>query len=143
MLRVLSLSILAFAACGGGALQNVRFVNKTQFTIAEVYVYSVGSPNHGASRGKLAPGATLDVKMKAGNIEVLGISEKIQINDKLRDVRQASTTIQLQRPAQMIFHDSDQPPPDLKNKDVFGAAFQLPAAKKEPEPAPEPEAPSP
>ena len=71
------------------------------------------------------------------------VSEKIYLNDKVRDVYQASSTIQLVRPLLMIIHDADKTPPDLQNKDAIGIAFQPRALPKapEPEPTPVPDAP--
>jgi hypothetical protein len=140
MLRI-ALVLIAIAACGGPAMQNVQLVNKTPRTIAEVYLFPAGSQNQGASRGTLAPGATMNIKMKAGNVEIRAVQEKIQVSEKERDVREASSTFQLVRAMQLILHESDQPPPDLKNKDVIGVTFRIPAAKKQPEPEPAPEAP--
>lgn len=141
-MRVLLLCLLV--ACGGSTMQTITLVNKTPRGIAEVFVYPANSPNHGASRGKLAPGASMTVQFKAGNVEVLATSDTIQVDDRTRDTMQAGATLQLNRPLQVIFHDSDQPPPDLGNKDVIGAAFKLlkpKAAEPEPEVTPAPEAP--
>jgi len=133
MLR-LAVLVLTVTACGGAAMQTVQLVNRTPRTIAEVYLFPAGSANHGASRGSLAPGATLAVAVKGGNVEILAVSEKVQIDDHTRETKQASSTIQLTRPLSLVFHDSDQPPPDLRNKDAIGVAFQN-------DPAPAPPAP--
>jgi hypothetical protein len=142
MLRVLVIAF-ACAACGGTAMHNVQLVNKSPRTIAEVYVFTPGSQNHGASRGSLAPGATMNVQLKKGNHEILAVSEKIYLNDTTRDVYQASSTIQLVRPTLLIVHDADQAVPDLQKKDAIGITFRPRAMPKAPEPAPESEAPVP
>src|SRR5437870_2812977 len=112
MLRVFSLLILGLAACGGAATQTLTMTNRTPRGIAEVYVYPAGAANHGANRGKLAPGASMTVKMKAGNVEVEAISDLIIIDDRTRDKMTASSVMQLNRPLSVIFHDENQPPPD-------------------------------
>ncbi len=129
--------ILFAVACGGPALHNVQLVNQTPRTITEVYLYPAGSANHGASRGSLAPNATLAVKVRAGNLGVLAISEKVRVNETESETKQASSTIQLVRPVQLIFHDSDQPAPPFENKGAIGVTFRN---SKPPEPAPEPPA---
>lgn len=136
MLRV---AVVLLAACGGPALHNVQLVNKTPRTIAEIYLYPAGSANHGASRGSLAPNATMAVKVKGGNVEVLAISEKVKVNQTESETKQASSTIQLVRPVSLIFHDSDQAPPAFEDKSSIGVTFRV---TREPEPAqPEPEGP--
>jgi hypothetical protein len=126
-------ALVLLAACGGPALHNVQLVNKTPRTIAEVYLFPAGSANHGASRGSLAPNATLAVKMKGGNVEVLAISEKVKVNQTESETKQASSTIQLVRPVSLIFHDSDQPAPAFEDKSSIGVTFRI---DKQPEPAP-------
>jgi hypothetical protein len=145
MRAIAILAIAASAACGGGAMHNVQLVNKSPRTIAEVYVFAPGSPNHGASRGSLAAGATMNLQLKQGNHEIMAVSEKVYLNDKVRDVYQASSTIQLVRPIQLIVHDDGGPAPDIKDKDKIGVTFRprsLPAPPPS-EPGPVPEAPAP
>ncbi len=126
--------LLTLAACGGPATHQVTLVNKTPRTIAEVYVFPAGAANHGASRGTLAPNATLAIKVRGGNVEVLAVSEHTKINLTESETKRASSTIQLVRPVQLIFHDSDQPAPPFEAKDQIGVTFRI---TKEPEPAPE------
>jgi hypothetical protein len=142
MLRFLLIAV-ALVACGGPAMHNVQLVNKSPRTIAEVYVFAPGSQNHGASRGSLAAGASMNLRLKGGNHEILAVSEKIYLDDKVRDVYQASSTIQLVRPLLLIVHDDGQSPPDLKNKDAIGVTFRPRAMPKAPEPEPAPETPIP
>jgi hypothetical protein len=139
-----SILLVFLVACGGAGMQTVTLVNKTPRGITEVFVFPANSSNHGASRGKLAAGASLTVQIKAGNVEVLATSETIQIDDKTRDTMQAGATLQLNRPLQVVFHDADAPPPELSSKDVIGAAFRVlkpKATEPEPEVTPAPEAP--
>jgi hypothetical protein len=137
------LILLFLVACGGGAgMQTIMLVNKTPRGITEVFVYPANSSDHGASRGKLAAGASMTVQVKGGNVEVLATSETIQIDEKTRDTMQAGATLQLNRPLQVIFHDAEQPPPELQSKDVIGAAFRVlkpKTAEPEPEVTPAPE----
>ncbi len=125
MLRVAVL-VFAVAACGGASMQTVQLVNRTPRAIAEVYLYPAGAPEHGASRGSIAPGATMAVKVKGGNVEILAVSAKVKVDAHTRETRQASSTIELNRPLSVVFHDSEQSPPDLANKDVIGVAFHTP-----------------
>lgn len=127
---MLRAALVLLAACGGPAVHNVQLVNKTPRTIAELYVFPAGSRNHGASRGSLAPNATLAIKVKGGNVEVLAISEKIKVNQTESETRQASSVIQLVKAVSLIFHDSDQPAPPFEDKSSIGITFRVP---KEPE----------
>jgi len=134
MLRLLVI-VFALVGCGGAATHQVTLVNRTPRTIAEVYLFPAGAANHGASRGSLAPNASMTVKVKGGNVEVLAISEKVRVNQTESETKQAGSTIQLVRPVSLIFHDSDQAAPPFENKDQIGVAFRI---SKEPEAAPEP-----
>src|SRR6185436_10725414 len=97
------LLVLFLFACGGsGGMQTITLVNKTQRGISEVYVYPANSPNHCASRGKLAAGGSMTVQMKAGNVEVLATSDTIQVDERTRDTMQAGATLQLNRPLQVV-----------------------------------------
>lgn len=132
-----TLAFLTLAACGGGATHQVTLVNQTPRTIAEVYLFPAGAANHGASRGSLAPNATLVLKIKGGNIEILAVAEKEKVNQTESETKQASSTIQLVKPVQLIFHDSDQPAPAFANKDQIGVTFRVSKPAPAPEPAPE------
>lgn len=128
--------LLFVAACGGPATHPVTLVNQTPRTIAEVFVFPPGAANHGSSRGSLAPGASLVIKVRGGNVELLAVSEKVKVSPTESETKQASSTIQLVKPVQLIFHDSDQPGPALENKDQIGVAFRV---SRPPAPAPAPE----
>ncbi len=134
MLRLLVI-VLSLVGCGGAATHQVTLVNKTPRTIAELYLFPAGAANRGASRGSLAPNASMTIQVKAGNVEVLAISEKVRVNQTESETKQAGSTIQLVRPVSLIFHDSDQAAPPFEAKDQIGVAFRV---TKEPEPAPEP-----
>ena len=127
--------LFALAACGGPSTHQVTLVNQTPRTIAEVFVFSPGSSNHGSSRGSLASGASLVIKVRGGNVEFVAVSEKVKVNQTESETKQASSTIQLVKPVQLIFHDSDQPAPAFENKTQIGVTFRV---SKEPPP---PEAP--
>lgn len=130
--------LIAVAACGGPATHRVTLVNQTPRTIAEVFVFSPGAANHGASKGSLAPGASLVIQVRGGNVEFLAVSEKVKVNQTESETKQASSTIQLVKPVQLIFHDSDQPPPAFERKDQIGVTFRV---DKKPESPPEEAAP--
>jgi hypothetical protein len=109
-------------------------VNKTGRPITEVFIFATGSANHGASRGALAPDATMSVKVKAGNVDVLAVSEKLKVNDTQTETRTATQTLELKAPVSLVFHDSNQTPPGLDQPGTIGVVFQV---------TPEPEAPTP
>ena len=134
MLRFVA--VAALAACSA-PLHTVTLVNKTDRVIEEVYVYPAGASNHGTSRGQLAPNATVDYKVRAGNVDVLAVSAKVQIDDKTRERRTASQTLQLKGPVQLVFHDSDKTPPGLNAPNVFGVSFRVEKPPEPPEPPPE------
>jgi len=117
--------LLFVVACGGPSTHPVTLVNQTPRTIAEVFVYPPGAANHGASRGSLAPGASLVIKVRGGNVEFLAISEKVKVTQTESETKQASSTIQLVKPVQLIFHDSDQPAPAFENKTQIGVTFRV------------------
>lgn len=123
MIRSLFLFALV-AACGGTSYQ-VTLVNKTSRPITEVFIFATGSANHGVSRGALAPDATLTVKVKAGNVDVLAISEKIKVNDTQTETRTATQTLELKRATSLVFHDSTQTPPGLDQPGTIGVVFQV------------------
>lgn len=131
--------VLALAACGGASYQTVQLANKTARPIEEIYIFPMGATNHGASRGSLAPNATTEVRVKTGRIEVLGVSSKIQLDERTRDQLSASITIELAaEPARVWFYDADAPPAGLDQPNVRGVAFKLPRRAAPTEPAPEP-----
>ena len=78
------------------------------------------------------------IKVRAGNVELLAVSEKVKVNQTESETKQASSTIQLVKPVQLIFLDSDQPAQFEKlARDQIGVTFRV---SKEPAPA-APEAP--
>jgi len=117
--------VMLTITCGGPATHQVTLINKTPRTIAEVYLFAVGA-SHGASRGMLAPNASLVVKVRGGTVEVLAVAEKERVNQTESETKQASSTIQLVRPVELIFHDSDQPGAIERNKmDQIGVTFRV------------------
>ncbi|CAN5896242.1 hypothetical protein BH11MYX3_BH11MYX3_33090 [soil metagenome] len=133
MNRLVMLLALA-SGCGGASYQQVQLVNKTPRPISEVYIFPTGSANHGASRGTLAPDASLAVKVKSGNVDVLAISAKVRVNDTETETRTATQTLELKKPVSLVFHDSTQTLPGLDQPGTIGVVFQV---------APEPEGPAP
>lgn len=129
------LALCAVAACGA-TYHQVQLVNKTARPITEVFIFATGSANHGASRGALAPDATMSVKVKAGNVDVLVVSEKLAVSDTQTETRTATQTLELKRSVSLVFHDSTQTPPGLDQPGTIGVAFQV-----TPEPPAPPEAP--
>ncbi len=121
------------AACGGAPMQTVQIRNASPRPITELYVYPAGSANHGTSRGTVAPNASTELKVKQGNIEVLAVSSKLQVDEHTRDQPSASGAIELKGPAQVIFYDEGQAPGGLDRPGVFGFSFVIP--KGQPKPA--------
>jgi hypothetical protein len=134
MNRLVFLALIAFSACGGPALHQVQLVNKTPRAIAEIYIFPTGAANHGASRGSLAPNASSTVNVRAGNVDVLAVSEKIRVDDTQTETRTATQTLELKGPLELVFHDSDQTPLGVERAGTIGVVFRTPTAPKEPEP---------
>jgi hypothetical protein len=124
--------IAALAGCGGASLQTIQIVNKSPRPIAEVYVFPTGAGDHGASRGTVAPDATLAVKVKPGNVDVLAVSAKLRVDDKQSETRTATQTLEVKHPLSLVFYDSTQMVPGLDAPNTIGVPFQV-----TPEPAPE------
>lgn len=134
--------LLSLAACGGAAMQTVQLVNRTPRTIEEIYVYPQGAVDHGKSRGALAPNASTSVQVKQGNIEVLAVSAKFQLDEHTRDRPSANVDVELKAPAQVVFFDDGHQPAEIGRPGVFGVTFQMPHSNKPTppaEPSPEPE----
>jgi hypothetical protein len=131
------LALLVLVGCGSAPMHAVTLVNQTDRVIEEVYIYPTGAANHGASRGQIAPNASVDVKVKAGNVDVEAISAKVKIDDKTRERRTASQTLQLRGPVKLVFHDSDKPPAGVNAPNTFGVSFRVEKPPEPAEPAPE------
>lgn len=110
MIRILVAGAFALVACAP-KLHEVRLVNTTPRTIEEVYMFVPGAADHGTSRARLAPNASAAVQVRAGNLEVLAVSEKVQIDDTTRETMSASKVVELKGPLELVFHDSTQPAP--------------------------------
>jgi hypothetical protein len=136
--HALVILVVALAGCGA-TYQEVSLVNKTSRPITEVFIFPTGATNHGASRGTLAPDATLKVKVKTGNVDVLAVSAKIKVDAHQTETRQATQTLELKKPVSLVFHDSTETPAGLDRPDTIGVVFQVtpePPAADEPVPAP-------
>ncbi|MEO8705729.1 MAG: hypothetical protein ABI867_37200 [Kofleriaceae bacterium] len=137
MVRI-ALCLVALVACSS-TYHAVKLVNRTDRTIEAIYIFPTGAADHGSSRGSLAPNATSTVKVKAGNVDVLAVSAKIKIDDRVNETRTATQTLELKKPLELVFHDSTQTPPGLERPDTVGVTFRAPAAPKPAdEPPPEP-----
>lgn len=129
---VKALAFFVLAACGGAPLQTVQIVNRSSRPIQELYVYPVGSANHGTSRGSVAPNGQTEVKVKAGSVEVMALSSKLQVDEHTRDQPSASGDVELRGPTQIIFYDEGSAPPGLDRPGVFGFAFVIPKGQAKP-----------
>jgi hypothetical protein len=131
------LLVAAVAGCGGGvAFQTIKIVNRTDREIPEVYVYKMGATDHGKSVVSLKPGMTSEVKVPAGNVEVLAYSAQLQIDEHTRDRPEASQGLELNRPIELIFFDTGSRPPEAAgNPNVIGVEFRI--ARPAPSPPPE------
>ena len=129
---VKALALILLAACGGAPLQTVTVMNRSSRPIQELYVYPVGSANHGASRGSVAPNGQTEVKVKQGGVEVLALSSKLQVDEHTRDQPSASGDVELHGPVQVIFYDEGAAPPGLDRPGVFGFAFVIPKGQAKP-----------
>ena len=121
-------------------MHEVQLVNKSPRPITEVYVYPMGASDRGASKGTIAPEAKLVVKVKAGNVDFLAVSQRVKVDDKQSEVRTASQTLELKSPTVLVFHDSTQTVPGLDKPGTIGVQFQVPpeAATEAPAEAPAP-----
>ena len=130
--NVKALAFIVLAACGGAQLQTLQIVNKSARPIDQLYVYPAGAANHGTSRGSVAPNGQTEVKVKPGNVEVLAVSSKLQVDEHTRDQPSASGELELHGPSQVIFYDEGSKPPGLDRPGVFGFAFVIPKGKVPP-----------
>jgi hypothetical protein len=125
--------VVALAACSA-SYQPVKLVNRSPRVIEEIYVFPSGAANHGASRAKLLPGGSATVSVKSGNVDVLAVAAKERIDDTQSETKTATQTLELRGPLELVFHDSDQTPPDLTRKGTVGLTFRA----STPPPAPPP-----
>ena len=132
-MRILFLVALLLSACAA-KLQTVSLVNKTDRAIEAIYIYPLGSSDHGASHGGLAPNATTQIGVKPGHVEVMAVSAKVTIDEHTRDQPTASQGLELTGPTQVFFYDAAAPPPGIDRPGVVGVSFILPAPKQQPVP---------
>jgi hypothetical protein len=133
------LVLLFLVACGGASYQTIKMTNRSPHAIASIYIYPAGSQNHGSSRGALAPNASIEVKVKSGNVDVLAVTVKEEIADGKRESKEAQQTLELREPIELIFHDSTQAITTTAN--TIGVMFRvIPTEEKtnveDPVPAP-------
>lgn len=156
MLNVCVLA-LVLAACGGktgvykqdyaGPL-TLTLVNATPRPIESIFITPPGSPKLGSSwTAPLAPGATATVKIQEGNFELVAVSAKRRIDDKLSETPRAQTALELRADQKIVFHDEGQAPAGVEAKGTLGVAFMIsepePSAEPTGEPVPDAPAPSP
>jgi hypothetical protein len=134
----LALAVATLAACGGVQYQTVNLVNRTARAIPEIYIYPLGAASHGPSRGALQPNQAAQVKVPAGNVEVLAVSAKVEIDERTRDVPSATQTLELNRPLELVFYDLAHKPDGLDKPGTIGVAFTLAKSNL---PPPDPNAP--
>jgi hypothetical protein len=85
----------ALAACSP-TYHTIKLVNRTDRPIEKIYIFPTGATDHGTSRGSLAPDASVEVKVAAGNVDVLAVSAKVRVNTKESETRTASQTVELE-----------------------------------------------
>ena len=83
MLRFL---LVLLVGCGGGAMYDVRLINRTDHTLEAVYVYPTAAPDRGASRATLAPNAEAVLKIAAGSVDVVLLPESAVNESELDDL---------------------------------------------------------
>jgi len=123
MHRLVILTLGALVGCGGARMYTVHLVNETDRAVEEIYIYKLGAKDHGASRGALAPHADTRVQVRGGNVEVLGVSAKVQVDEHTRERRTASAAIELKSPVDVVFYDSGKRPQLVARPDVIGVEF--------------------
>ena len=79
-MKLVVMIIAVLAGCAGASYQTIRLENKTSRPIEAVYVYPIGSANHGASQRALAPNEAGEIKVRAGHVEVMAVSAKVEID---------------------------------------------------------------
>lgn len=100
----------AVAACGG-TYHRVTLMNATTRPIEETFIYPMGAAAHGASKGAIEPGGSLQVEVEQGNVDVLAVSAKVKLDATTNERRSASGTLELKAPMEVVFYDSSSVPP--------------------------------
>ncbi|MGE0546073.1 MAG: hypothetical protein AB7O24_30370 [Kofleriaceae bacterium] len=118
------LGLVGLVACAGPAAQTVQFTNKTPRTIEQFFVFPPGA-TRGASRGTLAPGASTALKLKNGVHEIYAVSARIVHDDNTRETPEASMTIELSGPLDIVFYDSNAVPPGIDGANTRGIKFVM------------------
>ena len=135
--RVRYLVLLVLVACYPPKFQTITMMNRTPRAIEAVYVYPVGAQSQGASRGRIAPNGTLEVKTKQGNVEVRAVSAEEKVGNQ-RERKEATQVLELQTHADIVFHDSTQNVAEKPG--AIGVVFRILPAPEEkhedPVPAP-------
>ncbi len=101
------LVLVFLVGCYPPKFQTITMANQTPRVIEAVYVYPVGAKSQGASRGKIAPNGTLEVKTKQGNVEIRAVSAEERVGNE-REKKEATQVLELTKHADVVFHDSNQ-----------------------------------
>lgn len=129
-LLILTLVVAAtLVGCGGAPKHTVQLVNKTARPIEQIFIFTPGQ-DKGPSRASLAPNASTTMQLPAGNHEIYAVSQKIIHDDKTRETPEASQTIELRQPLELVFYDSNNEPPGIQAYNVRGIMFRITAKKK-------------
>lgn len=118
MLRILCLIVMV-AACGSAPTYRVNLVNSTTRPIERVYVFPMGSAEHGESRGGIAPGGNMAMQLPAGRHDVLVESQEVRVSPTERERRSATSTLELRKAVEVIFYDSNTAEPKRSEGQVL------------------------
>ena len=130
------LVLLFLVACYPPKFQTITMVNRTPRVIESVYVYPVGAQSQGASRGRIAPNGSLEVKTKEGNVEVRAVAAEERVGNQ-RERKEATQILELKQHADIVFHDSTQTVAEKPG--TIGVVFRiLPAPEEKPNEDPVP-----
>ncbi len=118
MLRILCFVVMV-AACGSAPKYRVNLVNSTTRPIERVFVFPMGSAEHGQSRGGIAPGGNMEMQLEAGRHDVLVESQEVRVSPTERERRSATSTLELRKAVEVIFYDSNTAEPKRSEGQVL------------------------
>jgi hypothetical protein len=125
-MKIMTCALVLAAGCGGGMhYETVHLVNKTARPISDVYIYMLGAADHGTSKGALQPEGAADVKVPRGNVEVMAMSAKVEIDAHTRDQPSVTQDLELESPTTVIFYDVAHKPDGIDRPGVVGIGFTL------------------
>jgi hypothetical protein len=125
-MRARALPWLLLVGCASAPMQSLKIVNRTDRPVEEIYVYPLGAPDHGASRGALAASATTTVAVPAGHFEITAVSAKVQIDEHTRERRTGSSALEVtaKRVPEVVLYDTANRPAELTGEGVVGVEFK-------------------